>query len=65
MAGNRVVARYRDGRLVKGVTSDFLPTRELFHIAPEGGGAPLTVKHADLKAIFFVRDFTGNPGHHV
>ncbi len=63
MAGNRVVARYRDGRLVKGVTSDFLPTRDLFHIAPEGGGVPVTVKHSDLKAVFFVREFAGNPGH--
>jgi len=63
MAGNRVVARYRDGRLVKGVTSDFLPARDLFHVAPEGGGAPVAVKHADLKAVFFVRDFAGNPEH--
>lgn len=63
MAGNRVVARFRDGRLVKGVTSDFLPARDLFHVAPEGGGAPVTVWHADLKAVFFVRNFVGNRYH--
>lgn len=63
MVGNRVVARYRDGRMVKGVTTDFGPAREFFHVAPEGGGAPVTVRHADLKAVFFVRDFSGDPGH--
>lgn len=63
MAGNKVVARFRDGRIVKGTTTDFLPARDAFHVHPEGGGAPVTVKHADLKAIFFVRDFAGNPAH--
>jgi len=63
MVGNRVVARYRDGRMIKGMTGDFGPARDLFHVAPEGGGAPVTVKHADLKAVFFVRDFAGNPDH--
>ena len=63
MIGNRVVARYRDGRMIKGVTTDFGPARDVFHVAPEGGGAPVTVRHADLKAVFFVRDFAGDPGH--
>lgn len=62
MAGNRVVARYRDGRLVKGSTADFLPTRELFHVQTESGEI-LEVRHPELKAIFFVRDLAGNPAH--
>jgi hypothetical protein len=61
MAGNRVVVHYRDGRLVKGSTADFLPTRDLFHVVPEGGGPSLAVRHGELKALFFVRDLTGNP----
>jgi len=65
MAGNRVVAHYRDGRLVKGSTSDFLPAREYFHVAPEGGGAPVAVALAELKAVFFVRDLIGDPQHHA
>jgi len=64
MAGNRVVARYRDGRMVKGTTLDFLPTRGQFHVAPEGGGTPVAVTVADLKAVFFVRDYAGDPQHH-
>ncbi len=61
MAGNRVVAHYRDGQLLKGTTVDFLTAREVFHIAPEGGGPPVAVRHGELKALFFVRDLTGNP----
>lgn len=62
MAGNRVVAHYRDGRLVKGSTADFLPTRDVFHIALESGGTPVPVQISDLKAVFFVRDLVGRPG---
>lgn len=58
---NRVVARYADGRLVKGSTGDFNPARETFHVLPpEPGAAPLTVALRDLKAVFFVRDLAGN-----
>ncbi len=63
MAGNRVVARYRDGRMVKGATLDFLPTRGQFHVSPEEGGAPVLVVVAELKAVFFVRDYSGDPAH--
>ena len=63
MAGNRVVARYRDGRMVKGSTADFLPTKEMFHVAPEAGGAPVAVQIRELKAVFFVRDLAGHPEH--
>ncbi|KAB2967778.1 MAG: hypothetical protein F9K18_03820 [Thermoanaerobaculia bacterium] len=60
--GNRVVARFRDGRLIKGSTGDFLPTRELFHVHTSSGET-VPVRHADLKAVFFVRDFAGDPEH--
>jgi Family of unknown function (DUF6982) len=59
MAGNRVVARFRDGRVVKGSTTDFLPTRDYFHVQGEHGVE--SVKISDLKAVFFVRDLEGDP----
>lgn len=62
MAANRVVARYRDGRLIKGSTSDFLPTRDFFHVLSDGGET-VPVRHGDLKAVFFVRSLTGDPAH--
>ena len=59
---NRVVARFKDGRLVKGATSDFLPNKDAFHVATPGS-KPLVIQTKDLKALFFVRDHTGDPGH--
>ena len=64
---NKVVARYIDGRVVKGTTVDFLPTRPSFHLIPIGqGGNPISVleiKVSDLKAVFFVKDFNGDPAY--
>lgn len=60
MAGNQVVAHYRDGRIVKGSTTDFLPTRETLHV--HTATAVETVRLAELKALFFVRDLAGDPG---
>jgi hypothetical protein len=61
---NKIVARYRDGRTLKGHTADFMPTRPSFHIVPvDAGSAPrgtVEIQLAELKAVFFVRDFTGN-----
>lgn len=58
---NRIVARFTDGRTVKGTTQDFSVTRDFFHvILPEAGAAPVRIGMAALKAIFFVKDHTGN-----
>ena len=59
---NRVVAHFQDGRLLKGFTYDFLPGREVFHLADTAPGArPVKVPVAELKAIFFVKTFDGDP----
>lgn len=67
MAGNQVVARYRNGRVVKGITNDFLPTRDFFHVLVPSNEAqppaPINVRFEDLKALFFVRDLAGDPQH--
>lgn len=62
----KLVVRYKDGGLVKGFSHDFHPTRTQFSIWPsinaaehEGMVVPVSV----LKAVFFVRDFKGNPSH--
>ncbi len=62
MSGNRVVARFRDGRTIKGTTRDFLPTRDYFHVQTPVGEMT-NIRHADLKAVFFVRDLKGDPAH--
>jgi len=64
MAGNRIVARFGDGRLLKGTTADFFPARDVFHVeSAEPGVPPVAVRLADLKALFFVKDLAGNPEH--
>jgi hypothetical protein len=63
MEPSKIVARYRDGRALKGSTQNFFPNKPVFHVNRLGGTAPgdvIEVKLEDLKAIFFVRDFTGN-----
>ncbi len=58
---NRIVARFADGRILKGTTQDFSVTRDHFHvIPPEAGAAPVRVGIPALKAVFFVKDHTGN-----
>jgi hypothetical protein len=61
---NLVVARYRNGQVVKGYTRDFFPERPVFHVLPRGGSQSVPVKLADLKGVFFVRDLLGNRLRH-
>ncbi len=63
---NKVIARLVDGGMIKGMTADFLPTKDVFHVS-EGttpaGAKPVEIRTADLKALFFVKDFAGDPEH--
>jgi hypothetical protein len=58
MTGHNVVARFRDGKLLKGRTNDFTPFKMHFHIKLLNEKV-VTVDLEDLKALFFVRDFKG------
>jgi len=60
----KIVARFADGRIKKGYSKDFSPSKPNFHLMGDltgGSGEPETVQLADLKAVFFVHDFAGNP----
>jgi hypothetical protein len=58
----KVVVRYRDGRILRGYTSDFNVVRPQFHFSLDPvSGDSLVVPLAQLKALFFVRDFAGDP----
>lgn len=61
----KVVARYIDGKRVKGFSQDFFPHKDRFHIypaaKPSGDATEVIIK--ELKAVFFVKDFAGNPMH--
>ena len=62
----KVVVRYANGKVLKGYTQDFFPNKDHFHLfptdKPEALGVEVCVK--DLKALFLVRDFAGDP-HYV
>ena len=63
---NRIVAHFQDGRVMKGFTTDFLPAKSQFHMTlEEQGGAtkPVEVHLPELKALFFVKSFAGDPEH--
>ncbi|MEW5806954.1 MAG: hypothetical protein AB1756_06385 [Acidobacteriota bacterium] len=58
---NKVVVHMKDGTLYKGITQDFLPDKDSFHILHgEGGGIPRKIMTEQMKALFFVKDWIGN-----
>jgi hypothetical protein len=63
MESVKVVAHYANGKVIKGFVGNFSPNKDHFHlfstVDPMGGTMEVLIK--DLKAIFFVRDFTGDP----
>jgi hypothetical protein len=62
----KIVVRYAEGQILKGFTQDFSPMRSQFSLWPSVIAAPqdrVIVPLARLKAVFFVRDFAGNPGY--
>ena len=58
---NKVVVHMRDGVVHKGITHDFRADADSFHLLPaEGGGIPMRISLAVMKALFFVKDYIGN-----
>jgi hypothetical protein len=61
---NKVIARYADGRVIKGRTYDFRPGQNVFHMKqtePPGNELPLTIQVRDLKLLAFVKELDGDP----
>ena len=61
MAQVKVVIRYLDGRIVKGYTHDFFPNKPVFHVGSGPSDKGVQVQVDELKAVFFVKKFEGNP----
>ena len=60
---NLIVARFKDGKLLRGYTLDFSPAKDMFHLISEAEadkGTTYEVSVENLKAIFFVKKLTGN-----
>jgi hypothetical protein len=66
MESTKAVVRYADGRILKGYTEDFSPTNPSFRVHPFDPGTSMDavdILVKDLKAVFFVRDFFGDPNY--
>ncbi len=66
MDPSKIIARYRDGRTLKGTSQNFFPNKPVFHVTRQGGTGPgdvVEVNIEQLKAVFFVKDFLGNAKH--
>jgi hypothetical protein len=59
--GRLVAVRCLDKAIIKGLTFDFRPNRDFFHIEEEGGAAPVRVPTENLKAIFFIKTLGRDP----
>jgi hypothetical protein len=59
MAKNKVIARFKDGTLMKGKSADFFPNRKTFHLELPSGEV-VDIETEQLKSLFFVKDFEGN-----
>ena len=59
----KLVIRYADGRTVRGVTDNFWPGRDTFHVQDvgrPGGSEPVEIHVSELKAVYVVKDFAGS-----
>ena len=66
MEASKIVARFLNGKIVKGYTQNFFPNRPVFHVLPMDAASktdPEEIQVSELKAVFFVRDFFGNKGY--
>ncbi len=59
MIQNKVVVQYKNKIVKKGSTGDFFPNKPSFHLNLADGGIEEVIIE-NLKAIFFVRDLSGN-----
>ena len=62
----KIVIRFADGRIQKGYTQNFFPKKPVFHFFKNPTKQSTNHKEirvSDLKAIFFVKTFSGNPDY--
>ena len=62
MIANKLVVKFKDGKTIKGWSTDFGPNKEIFHLHPleEYSKDILEIEVSSLKAVFFVKDYKGN-----
>jgi hypothetical protein len=67
MLKNKIVLHYEGGKLYKGVTSNFSPNKDTFHLVlmtDPPDSKPLELTITGLKGLFYVKDYFGKPDYH-
>jgi hypothetical protein len=62
----KVAAHFVDGRILKGFSLDFRPSQPAFLLRLRDMTDPvkaISIRLADLKALFFVKEFEGDPSY--
>ncbi len=65
MLSNKVVVRFKNGSIIKGITTDFNAEKSIFHVQVKiGDKVEIKEIRIDLlKAVFFVKTYEGNKEH--
>ncbi len=58
---NTIVLHFATGTIKKGSTDDFFPNKDMFHFVDKETRAIHEINVHELKAVFFVKNFEGNP----
>jgi hypothetical protein len=58
---NKIVVHFADGEIRKGATADFSPNKNILHLSEKESGKVKEINIKDLKAVFFVKSYEGNP----
>jgi hypothetical protein len=61
---NQIIVRFNDGKILKGTTADLFPNKAVFHLKDNDSGALQEIGIVNLKAVYFVKSFEGNPDYH-
>ena len=60
---SKIVVHFLDGTLVRGWSPDLFPNKATFHVADWESDQMREVRLADLKGVFFVKEFAPAPKH--
>ncbi len=58
----KIVAKFKNGKVLKGRSNDFSPEKKIFNLSLINRET-VKIDVEELKAIFFIKDFKGNKDH--
>jgi hypothetical protein len=58
---SKLVVHYSDGRVIKGWSPDLFPNKPSFHVTDWETNESREVQLADLKGVFFVKEYSTSP----